>query len=120
MCKERKRRRKFDEAESVLAGYLGGDLNNEKRIWSLNKSHFEAMEILKSIERSSEEQFKFDLLENEAVVDDALHHDLKMYECFLILWDLNEHDRSMWIGVYDDGTRYARFGKWRFGEVDME
>jgi hypothetical protein len=37
-----------------------------------------------------------------------------------MLWDLNEQDRSMWIGVYDDGKRFARFGKWRFGEVDME
>jgi hypothetical protein len=56
---------------------LNGNLSDEKRVKSLNKSHFEAMDILKDIERKSEEQFKFDLLESEAIVEDALYQDLK-------------------------------------------
>jgi hypothetical protein len=117
---------KESEEESLMklrvfwAAYLNGDLKDEKRIREVNESHFTAMEILKSIEEKIEEEWKCELLEAEAIVDDALYHDLRAYECLLMLCDLNEQDKLMWIGIYKDGKRYARFSKWRYGEIDWD
>jgi hypothetical protein len=44
------------------------------------------------LKKKSEEQFKFDLLEKEAIVEDALYQDLKMFNFVRIMWELNEED----------------------------
>jgi hypothetical protein len=84
------------------AAFLGGDSNDGKRLEKLNESHFEALSILKEVERKSEErfekeqnQFEYELLEAEAIVEDALYQDLKMLNFVRKMWDLNEKDRTM-------------------------
>jgi hypothetical protein len=114
------------EEESLMklrvlwAIYLGGDLNDEKRMKRLNRSHLKAMEVLKDIERKSEEQMKLGLKEGELLIEDSLNRDLKLLNFIRVLWDLNEIDRSMRIVVCEKGEYIVLFSHREYGEFSME
>jgi hypothetical protein len=75
----------------------------------LNRVHFDAIEILKKIERKFAVRSDFELKEAESCVNESLSNDLGFLISIRTLWWLNEEDRStMLLESKDDMTTKQR------------
>jgi hypothetical protein len=79
----------------------------------------EIIEILKEVERRSDERERLELKEAEACVNNSLSEDLDILVSIRTCWLLNETDREMWI-FETEGRLYAVFNNDIFGSMRAE